>query len=53
MSGKARPKKASKLKAYIKNKYHEEDALVDEIFDGLAAAGLFVLDGTKVKYQDS
>jgi hypothetical protein len=53
MSGKARPKKASKLKAYIKNKYHEEDALVDEIFDGLAAAGLFVLDGTKIKYRDS
>ncbi len=52
-SGKARPKKAAKLKAYIKNRYREEDALVDEVFAGLASAGLFVLDGSKIKYQDS
>jgi hypothetical protein len=53
MNGKARPKKAAKLKAYIKNRYREEDALVDEVFAGLASAGLFVLDGTKIKYRDS
>jgi hypothetical protein len=53
MSAKARPKKASKLKAYIKSRYREEDALVDEVFGGLAATGLFVLDGAKIKYQDS
>jgi hypothetical protein len=52
-SVKTRPKKAAKLKAYIKSRYHEEDALVDEVFAGLASAGLFVLDGTKIKYQDS
>jgi hypothetical protein len=52
-SVKARPKKAGKLKAYIQNRYREEAALVDEVFAGLASAGLFVLDGTKIKYQDS
>jgi hypothetical protein len=53
MGGKARPKKTSKLKAYIKHRYREEDAIVDEVFAGLISAGLFVLDGAKIKYQDS
>jgi hypothetical protein len=53
MSGKARPKKAAKLKAYIKHRCHAEDALVDELFGGLIGEGLFALDGTKIKYQDS
>jgi hypothetical protein len=52
MSGKARPKKVPKLKAYIKDKCQAEDALVDGIFGGLLAAGLFALEGTRVKYQD-
>lgn len=52
MTDKARPKKASKMKSYIKNRYREEDALVDEVFAGLVSTGLFVLEGVKIKYQD-
>jgi hypothetical protein len=51
-SGKERPKKSGKLKAYIKHRCRAEDALVDEIFGGLLGAGLFALDGTRIKYQD-
>ncbi len=51
MGEKARPKRAPKLKAYIKHRYHEEDAIVDEVFNGLVAAGLFGLDGNKIRYQ--
>jgi PIN domain len=53
MGGKARPKKAPKLKAYIRNRCRAEDAVVDEIFAGLAAAGLFALEGSKLRYPDS
>ena len=40
------------MKAYIKNRYHEEDALVDGVFAGLASTGLFTLNGDKIKYLD-
>lgn len=53
MSEKARPKRAPKLKAYIKTRYREEDAIVDEVFEALAASGLFTLEGSKISYRDA
>lgn len=50
ISDKARPKKAAKLKHYIKSHEREEDAIVDRIFDGLVAEGIIEVDGVKVKY---
>lgn len=50
LSEKARPKKAARLKAYIKHHLQAEDALVDRLFADLIAEGAIGLDGTKVKY---
>lgn len=50
LSEKTRPKKVGKLKAYIKNHEREEDAVVDQVFDGLVADGVIQAEGGKVKY---
>lgn len=50
LSEKARPKKSGKLKAYIKHRTHEEDAVVESIFEKLVFEKQFEVFGGKIKY---
>jgi hypothetical protein len=51
LSEKARPKKESKLKAYIKNRIKQEDAIVNDAFEKLVSDGHIEVLGGKIKYS--
>lgn len=51
LSDKARPKKLAKLKAYIKNRIREEEAIVEKVIEGLEATGGIEIIAGKVKYR--
>jgi len=53
LSEKARPKKSAKLKAYIKNRTHEEDAIVESIFEALVSEEQIKEVGGKILYTGS
>lgn len=50
LNEKARPKKALKLKAYIKNRTHEEDAVVESVYEGLVSENRIEVVGGKLIY---
>jgi hypothetical protein len=50
LSEKARPKKENKMKAYIKNRIKQEDAIVNEAFEKLISDGQIEVIGGKIKY---
>ena len=52
LSDKARPKKLEKLKAYIKNRIREEEAVVEKVIEGLLGAGGIEISAGKVKYPN-
>ena len=47
---KVRPKKVSKLKAYIKNRIRKEDSVVDDVLKGLISENHIVVQDEKVNY---
>jgi hypothetical protein len=49
LSEKGRPKKASKLKAYLKN-WAKDEMLAESIFKGLLAEKQIEMEGEKIKY---
>jgi hypothetical protein len=51
-SDKARPKKLAKLKAYIKNRIKEEDAIVEMATEGLISNGIIEVNAGKIKYGE-
>jgi hypothetical protein len=53
LNEKARPKKDSRLKAYIKNRTREESAFVNEVVQGLIAKGHLAIEAGKVKYFEA
>ena len=50
---KRRPKKEAKLKAYIKNRIREDDAIVDGLFKGLVSGRHIEVANGKVTYASS
>jgi hypothetical protein len=50
LSEKARPKKLAKLKAYIKNKTKEEDAVIEMVIEGLVSGGEIEINVGKIRY---
>lgn len=47
---KSRPKKVSKLKAYLKNWAKKDDSIVDPVFNGLVSGKQIEIEGEKIKY---
>lgn len=50
LSEKARPKKVSKLKAYLKNWINKDELMVEPIFKGLIAGNRIEVEGERIKY---
>ena len=53
LSEKARPKKAVKLKAYIKNHFRTDEGMAEDVYQGMLARGVDASLTGKLSYPDS